>query len=89
MTTPTEPQYDADAWTTYMDVASDLARSLMLIPVRDMLNQLDQMEVLAPIMQPTRYRDGGADNLRDQADLLRSILEVQETLTKIMARHGA
>lgn len=88
MTTPTEPQYDASAWTSYMDLTMNLARNLMLIPARDMLHQIDQMDTLAPIMQPTRYRDGGADNLRDQAEVLRAVLEVQEVLTKIMERRS-
>ena len=86
MTTPTNPQYDAGAWTDYMDVVSSVVRTVSILPIRDMLDQLGQMETLAPILEPTAYQRGGGDNLRDQRDVLEALRGVQVAVDKITAR---
>jgi len=86
MTTPTNPAYDPTQWEAYLDLVKGITQGLAYIPVRDMLREIGTMETLAPIMEPTAYRNGGADNLRDQAELLRAVLEVQEAMERILNR---
>lgn len=83
-----DPQYDPTQWEMYLELVKGIAQGLAYIPVRDMLRELSKMEALAPILQPTEYINGGADNLRDQAELLRAVLGVQEAMNRIIERRS-
>jgi hypothetical protein len=87
MTTPANPAYDPSQWESYLDLVKGITQGLAYIPARDMLREIAEMETLAPIMEPTAYINGGADNLRDQAELLRAVLGLQEAIEAIVTRN--
>ncbi len=80
------PTISDKEWILYMDVVANWAKLLGAVPVAEMLQHIGTMEALAPTLEPTAYRDGGGDNLRDQAELLRAVLEVQEAMSRIVTR---
>ena len=79
-------EYDATQWLAYMDIVSSSVRTLGMVPVAEMLDELNRMQTVAPILEPTAYVRGGGDNLRDQEELLRAVLQVQRAMEQILNR---
>lgn len=44
-----------------------------LVDLPDLLRELERVEVMAPLLEPTAYMRGGANNLRDQRIVLRAV----------------
>lgn len=65
-----------------IDLVAAAVRILLLTPVDQMRVALGYAETLAPVLEPTAYQRGGADNLYDQ----REILEAAAGLVKAARR---
>lgn len=87
MTTP-EPAFTAENYEMYMDIVANSCRQLQLIPTQQLLKMINDMDTIAPITHATKYRDGGMENLRDQAQLLRAVVGLQKTMAEILERRS-
>lgn len=70
-----------------LGLAMSLVRSLDVIPAREMLDDLERIDTLAPILYPTEYRDGMA-NIEPQRKLLRAIASLQAAVADLRAELG-
>lgn len=77
-----------EEWTAAIGMVTSAARTLQLLPLQQMLDDLGMMETVAPLLEPTAYAGGGATNLQDQRELLEAALRVQQAATNIAVRHG-
>lgn len=77
---------------TSMEYESQLRRLAMVaqliadVPIADLQNHVTLAETLGPIMEPTAWIRGGADNLRGARDLLDAaspLVQFGSTLPKI------
>lgn len=87
MTTP-EPTFTADQYEMYMTALTELCRPLQMIPAQQLLDLVNRMDTIAPITHATKYHDGGMENLRDQAQLLRAVVGLQKTMAEILERRS-
>lgn len=76
----------ADVYRAGLDLITTAARQIALVPVKQMLDDLEHFDAVGPILQPTMYRDGGGDNLQDQRTLLRAARQLQLAVDDIAAR---
>ena len=78
----------AEQYRSGLDMVTMAARQIALVPVRQMLDDLEHFDTVGPILQPTMYRDGGGDNLQDQRMLLRAARMLQDAVDEIAARRA-
>lgn len=87
MTLPTtaNPRYvaAAQAFITMARVLADAKDDLEWV-----LATIRQAHALAPVLDPTAYRDG-VQNLRDQEELFRPLLTAATALAPAIAKHDA
>lgn len=62
---------------------------LLLLPLAEMAEANERMQTLAPVIAPTEYHHGGADNLRDQRRLIDAALALQRVAEGIAAGRTA
>lgn len=73
------------------DYRATMDRLLMLTallkeePIGEMLDHVERTDVLGPILCPREYHLGRA-NLDDQREILQALLQVQNTVHRILAR---
>lgn len=82
------PIMSAAEYTDTLDVVTGLVRSLLLIPADRMLTTLARIETVAPILDPTAYRNGGMINLDDQRRLIQAVDQLREVAIEIREREG-
>lgn len=70
-----------------MDRLCLLAGLLKDEPIVEMLNHIEHLHAVAPILDPTAYRDG-MKNLDDQRDLLEALRQVQRVVHKAAKERG-
>ena len=57
-------------YTTGMDTLVAVCRALLLLPIEDMQQANEHFQALAPVLDPTAFMRGGANNLREQRVIL-------------------
>ena len=64
--------------------------AVTLLAEDEALDPLSQMivraETLGPILEPTAYMRGGADNLQDQAEILGAVVQLRAVHRRVKAR---
>jgi hypothetical protein len=80
----TEQLTDAE-YRTYMDLVTAACRMLLMVPIDDLLATVQHAETLGPILEPTAFLRGGADNLAAQ----REVLQAAQRLREVAERHQA
>lgn len=73
-------------YETALECLQGLLRALNLLPLERMLAEVEQMQVLGPILDPTAYRDGGGRNLADQRRIIAAAKDLQVTCEQIRDR---
>jgi hypothetical protein len=69
-----------------MDQLAFAVRCVQLLPLDEMREHLGKAETLGPILDPTAYQRGGADNLDDQRDILDAAYAVRRATERIRER---
>lgn len=85
---PGQP-FSAEQYRTYMDVIVNVLRVLNAVGpdvIRGLETFLRKAETLAPILDPSAYMRGGADNLANQRDVLTAMIAVRSALDRIEKR---
>lgn len=72
-------------WRPTMDRLCMLAGLLRDEPIAEMIQAIDHLHAIAPILDPTAYRDG-MNNLEAQTKLLRALLRVQAVVREMAPR---
>ncbi len=54
----------------YLERLSMTAQLIADVPIANLLNHVTTADTLGPILEPTMWMRGGADNLREARDLL-------------------
>jgi hypothetical protein len=88
----TRPLLDGEQYRLWMDALVETFRPVQLVPLDEMREHLGRAETLGPILEPTAYQRGGADNLDDQRDILNAAYAVRRATERIrerMQRRGA
>lgn len=75
-----------DEYKLHMGMLKDAIRLLSMVPVRELRDMVSKADVLGPILEPTAYVRGGADNLRDQREILDAALHLMEVVDKVTIR---
>lgn len=73
-----------DEYKTYLSVVSNCARSLALVPVREMLDVIELSEAIGKILNPTLYH-ANADAMAEDKNVLMaalSLLRIGETIMR-------
>lgn len=70
-----------------MNRLSMLAGLLHDEPLTEMLNHIEHVHAVAPILDPTSYQRG-MGNLDDQRDLLAALVRVQSVVRRLAKRDG-
>lgn len=71
-----------------MDRLAMLAGLLEDEPIAEMLRDLDRVDTIGPILDPTGYREG-MRNVQEQRELLSALREVQEIVLRHRVSHDA
>lgn len=71
-----------------LNMVTGAIRVLRLVPVAQMREQLGLVEAVAPVLDPTAYLRGGANNLRDQAEVLAAVANLLEVVERVGVRAG-
>lgn len=68
------------------DLLLSVSRTAQFIPVedvRELLNVVSQSHAIGPLIDPTKYRDGGMDNLEEQKVLAEGFLAFRTAIEKV------
>jgi hypothetical protein len=85
--TPTVDQTKvADQYVPLLDLLMANIRVVQLLPLAEMADVNEQMQALGPVLDPTRYRDGGGRNLHDQRRIIDAALALRNVLDDITNR---
>lgn len=69
------------------EVLAQAFRMVQLVPLDALRHELDRVETLSPIFEPTAWHwQGGRENLEDQRDILSAAIGVQRALDRVKAR---
>lgn len=75
-------QYEAG-----MGLLLGLARTIQIVPVEDMLRELERADTMGPFVDPTLWREAEASGrLADARDLLRSAATFKAAAVKLAAK---
>lgn len=74
-----------DEYRTHMDLLAAACRTLLLLPVDELLATVQHAETVGPILEPTAFLRGGGDNLAAQ----REVLEAAQALCRVAERYQA
>ncbi len=79
---------DAARYEENMNMLATVARLLQGIDLEYLSDTIRYAEALGPIVQPTEYRDGGLDELRDQRKLVNAAKEMRLVAEEITAERS-
>lgn len=82
------PYLNEAEYRSYMDLIMSQVRTLRLVPVARMRDLVGRAEALGPILDTTAYQRGGANNLRDQSEILAAVAALVAVADRIEARAG-
>lgn len=77
-----------EEYTQHMDMLVSLCRLIDLLPVDELLDSLAMAETLSPVIDPTKYINGGADRMRDQRWLLEAASGLKAAMNRIATARG-
>lgn len=69
-----------DDFGEQMELLAGLTRPLLLVDVEPLRDVVGQAEALAPVLDPTAYRNGGAARLLQQRRFLDALAEFQDAV---------
>jgi hypothetical protein len=72
----------------HLDVLASVFRMVGMLPLNEMQEYLSTAQTLAPIIDPTAYRNGGSIRLDDQQDMLDAAAGVTRALARVARRNG-
>ena len=72
-----------------MDALSGAVRTLRLLPLKELDDALHGVESMAPYLDPTAFRDGGAKRLAAQRRLIDAALRLQAVADDIAPKLAA
>lgn len=72
-------------YRVYMDLVVATCRTLLMVPVDELLATVQRAETVGPILEPTAFLRGGGENLVAQ----REVLEAAQRLRRIVERYQA
>lgn len=78
----------AEEYKAHLDILTAVCRTIGMLPIAEMAAHLEQLEALAPVIDPTAYNNGGAKNLQDQSDLIEGAAQVHRAMLRIARRNG-
>lgn len=73
----------AAQYVDLLDLLKGIARGLSYLPLEQMAAVNEQMQALAPVLEPTAYMRGGAGNLHDQRRVIDGALALQRILRSL------
>lgn len=81
-TTTTEP-ITQDEYVAALGILTNWAKTVQLFDLARLRDFVSKAETLAPLLEPTAYQRGGADNLRDQRKFLNACATFQAAIRDI------
>lgn len=79
LTAPSQAEVNRD-YVQWMDMLLITLRPLLLMPLAELANAVERAETLGPLLEPTAYMRGGADNLMAQRRIIDAALALQRAL---------
>jgi hypothetical protein len=73
----------AAQYVPLLDLLTGVVRNLLWLPLAQMALVNEQMQVLAPVLEPTAYGRGGATNLHDQRKVIDGALALHRVLRSL------
>lgn len=76
-------------YRSHMDLVAAAVRMLRILPLQQLRDIVERAETLAPLLEPTAYQRGGADNLLDQRDILDAAIGLVRAAERVEQRAEA
>lgn len=73
-----------EEYITAMNRVVLAVRALAQEPIDDLLHVLEVADAFAPILAPTRYRDGGARNVAEQRRVLLAVARLRDVYRELV-----
>lgn len=78
-----------DKFEMTWQVLTSICHTAQYIPIEDveqLLTTIRISEAIGPLIEPTMYMRGGADNLDDQREIAQGFLAFRKAIDKVMER---
>jgi len=77
-----------EAYPQLIDFLANLVRPFLMLPLQEMAAANEHWQTVAPILEPTAYQRGGANNLRDQRRVIDAAAALQQVLLDLDPAHN-
>ena len=71
------------AYVNLIGLLTHAGRHIQLLPLQQLAEVNEHMQALAPVLEPTAYQRGGAQNLADQRRVIAAAAEFQRVLRSL------
>ena len=85
---PTEAmeRFDEAMYAVTLDSLTAVCRALLTLPVEEARQANEHFQAIAPILDPTAFMRGGANNLREQRIILDAAVRLKQACLSIKPR---